>query len=81
MSAIKCNGVAWGVECPQRANCANHIDPEQWRADVKTGMPNAREFDSGYRLLACDQTRLQFFVPITPAPASLADAQTMDLFS
>ena len=58
MSAIKCNGVAWGVECPQRTNCANHIEPEQWQADVKTGMPNACEFDAGYRLLACDQTRL-----------------------
>ena len=81
MSAIKCNGVAWGVECPQRANCANHITPEQWRADVKTGGPTLRQDEAGYRLLACDQTRLQFFVPITAAPASLAAAHTMDLFS
>ena len=81
MSAIKCNGVAWGVECPQRTNCAHRITPEQFQSEVKTGIPTGRDFDAGYRLLACDQTRLQFFVPITPAPAALADAQTMDLFS
>ena len=81
MSAIKCNGCAWGTECPARSQCALWVTPEQWAAGVRNGMPNIKEAEAGYRLLACHLPALEHFQhKETTAIAYQAAGATMELF-
>jgi hypothetical protein len=82
---IRCNGVAWGVTCPRRADCVHH----QAHQAVPVGQ-RPRNYDitdsrAGWTLFACASTDdLDRFgaTEAAPTPITLpALGQTMDLFA
>lgn len=87
---IKCNGAAWGQECPKRNACAHHNTHQLARIDARALTYSLHDAAQGWALLACkDLTQLEAFVPLAPKAQTEQKPQhqearigeTLDLFA
>lgn len=78
----RCNGFAWGLECPRRLACANTVPREEWGAQrFPYSMPPLEAARRGWTLLACavHNDDFEHFVPRASAGQAAHGGEQMGL--